>query len=85
MTDVLVAALVQVLALWGWVRRGPQTLAVHDGAVGERRLRGGEPVSLWTETVTAISPALAVPLVQACARSLQEVAMFDSAGVTDKA
>ena len=29
--------------------------------------------------------ALAAPLVQACARILQEVATFDSAGVTDKA
>jgi len=29
-------------------------------------------------------PALAVPLVQASARILREVATFDSAGVTDK-
>lgn len=42
-------------------------------------------MSLWTETVAAIRPALAVPLVQACARILDEVATFDPAGVPDKA
>src|SRR5450631_263831 len=30
---------------------------VHDGAFGERRLHEGEPVSLLTETVAAITPA----------------------------
>ena len=41
----------------GWARRRPLAWAVHDGAFGDRRLPGGETVSLLTETVAAITPA----------------------------
>ena len=45
------------LALSGWARKRPLAWAVHDGVFGDRRLPGGEPVSLLTETVAAITPA----------------------------
>jgi nicotinate-nucleotide--dimethylbenzimidazole phosphoribosyltransferase len=45
------------LALTGWARKRPLAWAVHDGTYGDRRLPGGEPVSLLTETIAAITPA----------------------------
>ena len=45
------------LALSGWARKRPLAWAVHDGTFGDRRLPGGRPVSLLTETVEAITPA----------------------------
>jgi nicotinate-nucleotide--dimethylbenzimidazole phosphoribosyltransferase len=45
------------LALSGWARQRPLAWAVHDGVFGDRRLPGGEPVSLLTETIASITPA----------------------------
>jgi len=53
------------LALSGWARKRPLAWAVHDGTFGDRRLPGGEPVSLLTETVAAITPASAEAMAAA--------------------
>jgi nicotinate-nucleotide--dimethylbenzimidazole phosphoribosyltransferase len=53
------------LALSGWARKRPLAWAVHDGTFGGRRLPGGEPVSLLTETVAAITPASAEAMAAA--------------------
>ena len=45
------------LALSGWARKRPLSWAVHEGTFGDRRLPGGETVSLLTETIAAITPA----------------------------
>jgi len=45
------------LALSGWARKRPLAWAVHDGTYGDRRLPGGKPMSLLTETIAAIVPA----------------------------
>ncbi|GAB49513.1 nicotinate-nucleotide--dimethylbenzimidazole phosphoribosyltransferase [Mobilicoccus pelagius NBRC 104925] len=44
------------LALSGWARRRPLAWAVHHDTWGERRLPGGEPMSLVDETIAAIEP-----------------------------
>lgn len=44
------------LALSGWARRRPLGWAVHHDTWGERRLPGGEPMSLVEETIAAIAP-----------------------------
>lgn len=53
------------LATSGWARRRPLAWAVHDGTYGARRLPGGEPVSLLTETIAAIMPASAEAMAAA--------------------
>ena len=53
------------LALAGWARTRPLGWSIHHGAWGERRLPGGEPMSLLDETVAAIEPASAQARVQA--------------------
>ncbi|MDQ1538877.1 MAG: nicotinate-nucleotide--dimethylbenzimidazole phosphoribosyltransferase, partial [Actinomycetota bacterium] len=45
------------LALSGWARKRPLAWAVHDGTYGNRRLPGGKPMSLLTETIAAIAVA----------------------------
>jgi nicotinate-nucleotide--dimethylbenzimidazole phosphoribosyltransferase len=53
------------LALSGWARKRPLSWAVHEGNFGDRRLPGGEPVSLLTETIAAITPASAEAMAAA--------------------
>ena len=53
------------LALSGWARKRPLAWAVHDGVFGDRRLPGGEPVSLLTETIASIVPASAEAMAAA--------------------
>lgn len=45
------------LALAGWARTRPLSWAVHHSSWGQRRLPGGEPVTLLDETTAAIHPA----------------------------
>jgi nicotinate-nucleotide--dimethylbenzimidazole phosphoribosyltransferase len=44
------------LVMSGWARTRPLGWAVHHGAWGERRLPGGEPMTLLSETLAAIEP-----------------------------
>jgi len=53
------------LALSGWARKRPLAWAVHDGTYGNRRLPGGKPMSLLTETIAAIVPAAAEAMTAA--------------------
>jgi len=78
MTDALLVALAQELPVINHDRAGPLGMStktspgpgVHDGASGDRRLPGGEPVSLLTETVAAIVPASVDAMAAARERQL---------------
>ena len=58
------------LALSGWARKRPLAWAVHDETFGDRRLPGGKPVSLLTETIASIIPASAEAMAAAQERQL---------------
>ncbi|TQL60185.1 nicotinate-nucleotide-dimethylbenzimidazole phosphoribosyltransferase /cob(II)yrinic acid a,c-diamide reductase [Oryzihumus leptocrescens] len=72
------------LVLSGWARRRPLTWAVHHGAWGDRRLPGGEAVSLLTETVAAIVPADAAAMRAAEERQGQLTKPRGSLGVLEE-
>src|ERR1019366_7071391 len=56
---------------------------VHDGVFGDRRLPGGVPVSLLTETVAAITPASPEAMAAARERQLMLTKPRGSLGVLE--
>ena len=72
------------LALSGWARKRPLAWAVHDGVFGDRRLPGGEPVSLLTETIASITPASSEAMTAARERQTMLTKPLGSLGALEE-
>lgn len=72
------------LALSGWARSRPLAWGVHHETWGERRLPGGEPLTLLSETIAAIEPLSADAVAQAQERQAMLTKPRGSLGVLEE-